>query len=286
MEKINKIISRREFDWLCQFNSHTDEEKEKIEAFVVEQEKKINYQKFKKPEIIYTDGLEVNKANIWKLFLTSFKKVNGKEFIQTQDSIKNLEPLIKYFAKDQSFFECQNLVKTFEGVELKPSFEKGILIVGAYGNGKTSILKSLSKGFTQATELAKSEHWKTISQWNELRFNCHNANDVVTEFECIANANFKEEFYKKYTSFRLYFDDFKNEKIASNFGKTEIFREILEKRYNNEAKTFLTMNYEPKFPNDLSAALDSVANRYGNHVYDRLFEMFNIVEFKGKSFRI
>lgn len=286
MEKASKIISRREFDWLCQFTNHTPEEKEKLDAYVEEREKNVQFHKINKPKIEYVDGTKPNKASIWHMFRIHFHHVNGKPFEQTPDSLKNIEPIIKYFAKDPTFFDCDNLVKSIDGSELKPSFEKGILIIGDYGNGKTSIFRSLSEGFTKSTEQAKREYWKTAVLWNNLRFNSHNANDVVTEYESIERSEYKEDFFKKYSGFRLYFDDFKNEKTASNFGKTEIFREILENRYNKKAKTFITMNYDSEFPRNLNAALDSIAKRYGNHVYDRVFEMFNIIEFKGKSFRL
>lgn len=285
MEKVNKIISRREFDWLCQFTNHTAEEKAKLDAYVEERERNIQINKISKPNIEYIDGFEPDKANIWRMFNIHFHQVNGKPFVQTPDSLKNIEPIIKYFSKDNTFFECSNLVKLIDGSQLFPSFGKGILVIGDYGNGKTSIFKSLSQGFTKTTEQAKKEYWKTSRFWNNLRFNSHNSNDVVTEYESIERPEFKEDFYKKYSGFRLYFDDFKNEKTASNFGKTEIFREILEKRYDKKSRTFITMNYEPGYPNSLNAALDAIAKRYGEHVYDRIFEMFNIIEFSGKSFR-
>lgn len=285
MEKVSKIISKREFEWLSRFSNHTIEEEEKITNYIEHREKNVQYTKIKKPTITYVDGIEVSKSSIWHMFKNQFHITNGKPFEQTDDALKNIEPIIKYFAKDESFFNCSNLVTSFEGSELNPSFEKGILVIGGYGNGKTSIFNTLAKGFTSTTEQAKKEYWKSAAHWNQLRFNAYNANDIVTEYECIEKAEYKEEFYKKYSRFRLYFDDFKNEKIASNFGKTEIFREIIEKRYNNKAKTFLTMNYEPDKPFDLSAVLDSIAIRYGAHIYDRLFEMFNIIEFKSKSFR-
>lgn len=286
MESAKKIISRREFEWLSQFKNHTPEEAEKMKIFLDEREKKRQFKKPEKPKLEFIDGHEPSKANIWKLFLNSFQKENKKPFQQTTDSLLNIEPIIKYFSQDPTFFECKNLITHFEGANLSPNFKKGLLVVGMYGNGKTAIFKALSKGFLETTERAKKERWKTARLWNELRFNSHNANDVVTDYECIKKAEYKEEFYRKYSGFRLYFDDFKNEKMASNFGKTEIFREILEKRYNLGSKTFLTMNYEQDYPENLSASLDAVGKRYGAHIYDRIFEMFNIIEFKGKSFRI
>lgn len=285
MERGKKIISTREFDWISQFSKHTPEETQKLKDYLAEKYKDRQFTKIEKPKIEFIDGVEVSKASIWKMFLNSFEKTNGKPFVRNEDTISNIEVLIKYFAKDKTFFDCKNLVKHFEGAMLNPNFDKGILVVGAYGNGKTALFEALSHGFKTTTEFSKQKYWKTAKDWNNLRFNIHNSNDVVTEFECIERGDHKEEFYRKYSGFRLYFDDFKNEKIASNFGKTEIFREILEKRYNAESKTFLTMNYDQAHPNDLNYALDSIGIRYGGHIYDRLFEMFNIIEFKGKSFR-
>src|SRR5690606_41179734 len=125
MEKASKIISRREFDFLSQFNNHSPEEKDKLEAYLKDLEEKYKHVKISKPEINYIDGYEPTKANIWKMFLLNFKIVNGKDFIQTADSLQNIEPLIKYFSQDADFLNCKNLIKEFDGIELKPNYEKG-----------------------------------------------------------------------------------------------------------------------------------------------------------------
>ena len=64
-----------------------------------------------------------------------------------------------------------------------------------------------------------------------------------------------------------------------------MFKELLEVRYENNAKTFITCNFDPNNLKDIQKALDQFLLRYGGRVYDRLFEMFNIIEFKGNSLR-
>jgi len=92
-----------------------------------------------------------------------------------------------------------------------------------------------------------------------------------------------------------YFDDIKTERHASNYGKVNLFKDILENRYNNRVqivkgvtkinKTFGTCNYKEGYEGNTEVALEEFGEMYGGRIYDRLFEMFNIIEFKGKSFR-
>jgi DNA replication protein DnaC len=59
----------------------------------------------------------------------------------------------------------------------------------------------------------------------------------------------------------------------------------LETREKNLVKTYLTANFKEGFPDNVSAAIDEFEDKYGSRVYDRIFKMFNIVIFNGKSFR-
>ena len=236
-------------------------------------------------KIDFIDGIEVNKSNLYHGFLQSFRFLNGYDFVSNAETIKNLEVVLKYFLKDDEFFNCSNLLKTIDGVELAPSFKKGLLIVGNYGNGKSTIIKCFENLFNHNYKIAYEKHWRNIKQWNELRFKIVSCHQLVSDFECLPNALEKDVFNKKYSNFKYCFDDIKKEKIASNFGLTNVMQTILEKRYDQKNKTFLTMNFDDRFPNDISKALDEIGPKYGNHIYDRLFEMFNIIEFNGKSFR-
>ncbi len=300
MEDINKIIesmpikkgiiTRREYEWLKSFEKLEPHEEEKVREFEENLAKSLilNSEKVDKEKKSTIPGLLPDKKTIWKGFIEAFEFIEKKSFLQNPDTLANIEPIIKYFAKDESFFQCQNLVKSFNGKNLENNFEKGLLVIGDYGNGKTTIMSCLELLFLQNYKIAVRDGWETVKLWNELRFKGIKSHDLVTEFEILdpKQAGFtKEMFYKKFSGFRYYFDDLKKEKVASNFGKTEIVREILEKRYDAKAKTFGTCNYKEGQSGNLQQALYEFGERYGGHIYDRIFEMFNIIEFKGKSFR-
>lgn len=209
---------------------------------------------------------KITAMQLFKLFKNKFQEVNERPFVKIENiTIKNLEPLIYYFSKDERFFQSENLSKLSE-----PSFEKGLLIVGNFGNGKTSTVLTFEKIF---------QNIKGFS------FKGYTANEVVGMFEKCGDDFSKKEFERKVNFGSRYFDDVKTERIASNFGKVNLFKDILESRYNNKVKTFITCNFKDGFEGDIELALEEFGEKYGGRVHDRLFEMFNIIEFKGKSFR-
>lgn len=213
----------------------------------------------------------LNKKWLWKTFLEKFSENEGKEFIQNEETITNVKSIMLYFLQDPDFLSLQNVNPLS-----KPCFKKGLLIVGDYGCGKSSIMSAIQK---------------TLYGLKGYSFRNFNANEVVKIFESItpenSNGNFnKREFDMSMTLGDIYFDDIKTERIASNFGKVNIFREIFEIRSRRDAKTYLTCNFKEGKRGDVCAAVDEFEEKYGERVYDRIYEMFNIVEFKGKSFRV
>lgn len=208
----------------------------------------------------------ITAKELWELFKINFQQVNAGPLILIEGvSIKNFEPLIYYFAKDKRFFECENLSKLSV-----PSFEKGLLIIGNFGNGKTAAMKTFEKIF------------KGIPEYG---FKGFSANEVVTMFEKCGKDVDKEDFERLTWKGIRYFDDLKTERTASNFGKVNIFKEILEERYTRKSKTYATCNFKEGFKDNIEQAVNEFVDKYGERVYDRLFEMFNIVYFKGESFR-
>lgn len=250
----------------------TAEEKEQIKIF--ENRHKPNpiannrnhdyFEKINKPET--TKELKIHANDLFSAFKKYFFEVNGKHFELNETTRENIAPFLYYFSKDEKFFDCKNLTNFS-----KPSFHKGLLVIGNFGNGKTSVFKTFEKIF------------KNIPGYI---FNGYSANQVVTEFEKCNDDILRKEFEQKMFKGKRYFDDLKTERIASNYGKVNIFKEILEERYNQKSLTHISCNYKDGFPNDLNEALKEFGEKYGGRVYDRLFEMFNIIEFKGKSFRI
>lgn len=271
LDESNKLISEKKYHFLRSFKTLTEIEKKQIENFEKHYletnaeyvQKQVDYWKdvfADKPKIIFAPTFE----QIRDAFIKKYKEVAGKEFVLNYDSESNLDAICTYFSQDERFFNCKNVSKISE-----PNFEKGLLIVGGYGNGKTSFIETFQKLFSNTP----------------LAFAFISTNDLVEEFECIKEMPDKEIFWKKNTTKPRCFDDCKTERIASNFGKVNVMKDVLEKRYSSKVKTYITCNYNELFPNNLDEAVKELGIKYGHRVYDRLFEMFNIIEFKGKSFR-
>ena len=224
-------------------------------------------------------NIVITKRLLWNLFKSAYKNCHGIRFQETPDTLANIAPLIEYFARDPNFFRRERLVTRAGGQQLRPSFQKGLLIIGGYGNGKTSIMAALELIF---------RHYRM-----PMRFTGYTSHDLVTTYERIgADTTYREsskyQFYQQLTEMKgLYLDDVKKEREASNYGKVNLIRDILEKRYNRKNnRTYITCNYrENDRACDLEDALLEFGERYGGHIYDRLFEMFNIIEFKGDTFR-
>ena len=198
-------------------------------------------------------------------FKHEYKNQTGKDLLLTQERLDDYKTILCYFTEDERFFKCKNLSK-----KSIPSFDKGLLIVGGYGNGKSSIMKSLSAA---------------LKYYRVRQFRFYTANQIVDQFEGTETTQDKKSFWKTFSNGTLCFDDVKTERDASNFGKYNLFKDIIERRYDYDSRTFMTCNYHPLKDGDLEAALDEFGDRYGARAYDRIFEMFNIIEFKGGSLR-
>ena len=210
--------------------------------------------------------VKITAEQLYKVFKSDFFEVNKREYVHNDETKRNLQPIIFYLTKDDRFFQCQNLRKDLS----EPSFLKGLLVIGNFGNGKSAAFKTLAH---------------VLRQVKGFSFKTYTANQVVGMFEQCADESERREFERIMYGGRVYFDDVKTERIASKFGKVNVFKDIIEERYNNKALTYITCNFAEGFPGDTQKALDEFEFKYGGRVYDRLFEMFNIVEFHGKSFR-
>lgn len=268
----DSIISFARFNFLksLDYSSLTEVEKQQLFSY----EKYNNMEDFKHefnekyidriphPPVIKTKIF--TKKEIWDDFQIAFVKNTSEKFIVNDETLANIKPLMYYFMEDPAFFECVNLSHISQ-----PSFNKGLLIVGNYGNGKTSTMMAFERVFKEHTGYS---------------FKSYSANEVVEMYERTTNED-RGIFYQKMDSGKRYFDDVKTEKEASNFGKVNLFKEILETRERLNRKTYITCNFKKGFPEDVNAALDEFEEKYGERVYDRIFKMFNIIVFKGKSFR-
>lgn len=205
---------------------------------------------------------------IYHLFKSCYFEINGVTFIETMESKKFVFSLIFYFQNNDRFINSPLLHKQQDTIN---SPNKGLLIVGGYGTGKSSCLKTF-------------QYLLNITCESQIKLKFQTAIDVVNDFENTPQEDITDFHNRLSKGFRV-FDDLKGEKMASRFGKSELFKDILFKRFENDRIiTIILCNYAEDSPNDIEAAIDEF-NRYSGRILDRIYGKFNVIELKGKSFR-
>jgi DNA replication protein DnaC len=214
----------------------------------------------------------INKTSVEQVFKMQYKKFNGVDFIETPETIENITPLILYFSKNNEFLNYG--VKDENGKFLStPSLDKGLCIVGGFGNGKTSIMNTFQKMFIGL---------------NGFTFGRFSSHEIVARYEEASKHNHPEileNFWRILTRSELYIDDVKAEPEALAYGKKNILNTLFQERYNKRLKTHISINYASGHNSSPLEALLEFKTKYSNQVYDRIYEMYNVIEFKGKSFR-
>lgn len=252
------------------------------EFFPLDKEKL--YESFKEAYSVFR-GIEFNEH------------LNKKEGWKYGEGAVFARTICAYLLKDKSFYKSPILNKELN----EPNLGKGMLIVGEMGTGKTSIIKTFYDMFLYSNTnpiLVKDIHGtdQYLSRY-KLGFKFFNCHEVVQDYHASArdkNKEHEEIFWKKHKSGLSYYDDLMTEKKA--FGRDELFTEILETKYNKVCPLIASLNYvgkniidsttnESKNICDINTTLDALELKYGSRFYDRLFEMFNIIELQGKSLR-
>lgn len=245
----------------------------------------------KKKEVLLPELKPIKAISLYELFKKNFPLVNGKEFDENVNNGESKElafTLIAYFLKRNKFFKSPLINK-----QSVPSLEKGLAIIGEPGIGKTAIVRTFYEIFKYASE--KPLIVKDIEDTDQLlgRYNLYfkfnSVDEVVRQFEA-ANRHSKESdrdhylslFYKRYEHGINGFDDLLSEDLAKNYGSVDIMKKILSERYINKSNTFLTLNY---YGEDVRETIKEIKNRYGDRLYDRFFESFNIIELQGITLR-
>lgn len=218
-----------------------------------------------KSQNIINEMNKISKGQMWQKFVEIFCAMYGKEFIQDERTINNLKVIFFYFLQDKKFFECDNL----RGDIIPPSFQKGLLIIGGFGLGKTDCFKVFEKVFVK---------------FSNYRFKFYSSKELVTKYELCQTPFDKKYFFKDVSRKRMFIDDIGSERIASNYGKFNVIEEVISQRYDNKLLTYASCNYSDKSLCP-KKTLEDLGLRYGPRLYDRFYEMFNIIEFTEKSYR-
>lgn len=221
---------------------------------------------------------DIVMANIIKfpdlkdLFLERYEN-NYQKYDYSGEYLENIKTLLYYFSEDPRFFKSPNLIKTMNN----PSFDKGLLVIGLYGNGKSSSLRVLSE----------------IMNGTKNAFLFRICSDVVTEYNSLNTKKENEEkfFWKKMCSGQKLFDDILSELDGKNYGKVNIFNEVIFKREEQRVKTHFTCNFLKNYNSNKSVdwnveqVMIKFGEKYDDKILDRMLGMVNIIVFNGKSFR-
>lgn len=151
------------------------------------------------------------------------------------------------------------------------SLDKGILLVGDVGTGK-SLLFEIFHYYTREILMVNS-------------FRKFTAIDIIDNVN-VSGASYLEQFSNnmigsKAMPQRCYFDDIcsKNETVKHFGTQLNVIEQLLSLRYNIFTRYgILTHATSNKYPSEMEAI-------YDKRIADRLVEMFNIIELTGKSFR-
>jgi len=196
-------------------------------------------------------NLKKFKNLFWKEGLIYYGE-KRKNFIIDKFNKKYYQIICSYFFNDSSF-----------ETEHHGNLDKGLLIFGNIGIGKTTTFKILNNMFFK---YGLKNCWTKVVSTNQ----------IVSEY---GSSKEKNVIVYNYTKGKILIDDLGSESIADNYGKEDILIRILELRYEEfqerGIKTHITTNL----------TMEQIKIRYGKRVEDRFYEMCNLIELSSESKR-
>lgn len=216
----------------------------------------------KKQEI---DTVEIN----WNQHAKGIQKIGEHlepNFTVNNNNAKILRLMLLYFTGSPTYQEAYESATGRTG-----SLNKGILLVGGVGTGKT-LLFNIFRHYTRDILLTNS-------------FKEYSAMDIIDRVN-VSGIGVLEEFSHNLVDkiarpIRMYIDDIasKNESVKHYGTPLNVIEQLLSIRYNIFQRygtlTHASTNIFPSQMKDI----------YDQRIIDRMKEMFNIIEIEGKSFR-
>lgn len=154
---------------------------------------------------------------------------------------------------------------------INPDATPGLLLCGLYGNGKTTLAKSIAWliGFLSERELGYS---------NRKTMRLYTAKNICRM--CAASEKFKDQYdaYSRlFTEEMMIIDDLGEEpKEVMVYGMPHTpLVDIISERYAAQRMTIITTNLE----------VDKLEEKYGKRIYDRFREMLTSIVFENDSYR-
>jgi len=180
---------------------------------------------------------------------TKGQEIYGPTFTIQESDHQIIYKLIAYFLKDEPTCQQYNI-----------NLNKGILLTGPVGCGKTSLMNIMRY-------LTPIQHKFTIKPCREISF------EFIQEGYSIIHKYAKGKLYESNPK-TLCFDDLGLENNLKYFGnECNVMAEILLSRYD----LFIAKNIQTHITTNLSAS--EIETQYGNRVRSRMRSMFNLIPF-------
>lgn len=182
---------------------------------------------------------------VYRLMAWTSKNVYGKDLIVNEDNKKLITAVCFFVSRDERF-----------ETELKYSFDKGLLIRGISGLGKTHVVKCIEKNeLNPILSLSMIDITEEIQEFGGYKI-AMGANKI------------------------LYLDDVGTEEpTVIHFGtKVKFFKNLIEKIYHRRAYSNSIISTNLNFKD--------IGERYGFRVESRMREMYNVIDITGKDMRI
>lgn len=190
-----------------------------------------------------------------------------KPFLIDNQTVLVFKMFCLYFSNDPEFV----IMALSLGIK-SPSLEKGILLGGAIGVGKTMMMKLFSKNQRQVFAI------KTAKAIADI-FQSEGENSLQQFLTCPSLAvNDSSNFYQ--TRMGLCIDDIGTEELKMHYGnRKNVVGDLIELRYSSG-------NVGPLLHLTTNLTADQMKGFYGDRVGSRLRETMNVIELKGKDRRI
>ncbi|WP_143092729.1 hypothetical protein [Arsenicibacter rosenii] len=174
-----------------------------------------------------------------------------KEFTLNQFSLYEYQQLASYFMQDRATFGC------------KLDFRKGLLVFGAYGVGKSWMMRLFANNPRQSYRVVSA---RFIAEDFRL-------NGTIYQYQHVFLNDSSGKFFGQ-REIGLCIDEAGAESERASYGnRSNVIAELIQDRYENRqlrgTMTHIVTNH----------TRDELKNAYGPRVYDRLRQMFNVIEF-------
>lgn len=196
-------------------------------------------------KVIERRYVNINSDDFKSLMFINIDKILAERNLLVEFEINDINKQVM----NQLYYHLIGNKEKFNG-----NMQKGIMIAGKNGVGKTLILKA---------------YCDTRNMLYGRSCNTFNSRKLV---ELI-----RENGYDNFIKREIMIDDIgKESREIVDFGtKIQPIADLIAFRYDKGSLTFATTNYK----------IDTLSEFYGLTTTDRMIEMFNIIEMEGESFR-